>query len=80
MPTLKVKRICPAAASHTFAFKSALKSGFHRKPNPFETFQSGCAGIGAPSVITLTAIIIANIKRTGRANLHNLSIPPFIPW
>ncbi len=79
MPTLSVKNIWPAAASQTFASFSALKSGFHKNPSPLSIFQLGLVGSGAPSVKTLTAIMIPNMKSAGIAILQSFSIPPDMP-
>ena len=80
MPTLNVKKICPAASSQTRADKSVEKSGFQTKPRPLLTFQSGWAGSGVPKVRTRIKRMIAQKKSAGSAHLQKRSMPPLMPW
>ena len=78
-PTDSVKKICPAAASHTCGLASAAKSGFQTKPRPDITFWSGPAPGGGSSVSTRTIRIAANTNSSGIAHSASRSMPRATP-
>ena len=67
-PTERLKKIWPAAASQVCGLLSVSNDGFHICPRPFQTFCSGCAASGAPSVKTRASTTMAQIAISGIAH------------
>ena len=78
-PTERLKKICPAAASHVCGLLSVSNDGFHIWPRPFHTLCSGCAASGAPSVSTRASTTSAQTAIRGIAQLQNFSMPLLMP-
>src|SRR3989304_2077616 len=78
MPRDNVKKICPAAASHTFGFKMPLKSGSHKNENALLAVIDGSVGESSVTTLTKSTAPITNIA--GSAILQNFSIPPDMPF